>query len=292
MKIIIVILAFAAVSALLTGCWVEKEKLFEGVEKVVDGVKKVVVGVVEVVVGVVKVVIGVVEVVDSFFFTVNLSELEIRSDDYGDVYVDRKTLEPYSGKFKNTYGNGVTKETGTLKDGRRHGKITTYREDGSIEKIETFPNELEYLKYLWRNRKRMLGSFVDQRNSNEYKTVTIGSQIWMAENLNYAVEGSVCYDNKAENCTKYGLLYDWNTAKNACPAGWHLPSQAEWEEMTAYIGGWDAAEKKLKARSGWNNKSDGSSGNGTDEFGLAALPGGDKGSSKSNFGGIGDSGYW
>jgi uncharacterized protein (TIGR02145 family) len=110
-------------------------------------------------------------------------------------------------------------------------------------------------------------TFVDLRDSKEYKTVKIGSQIWMAENLNYGASGSKCYDNKTENCDKYGRLYDWNTAKTACPSGWHLPSDSEWTKLTDYVGSKTA--KQLKAKSGW---SDGD--NGSDVHGFSALPGG------------------
>jgi uncharacterized protein (TIGR02145 family) len=106
----------------------------------------------------------------------------------------------------------------------------------------------------------------------------------MAENLNVETEDSWCYDNKESNCEKYGRLYNWNAAKTACPAGWHLPSREEWQELfravdantelTSGSGGWDYNEdnvvwKKLKSTYGWNKK-----GNGTDDFGFSALPGG------------------
>jgi uncharacterized protein (TIGR02145 family) len=122
--------------------------------------------------------------------------------------------------------------------------------------------------------------FCDERDGNKYVYVTIGSQIWMAENLNYAAQGSKCY-----NCARYGRLYNWNTAMNnsassitnpsgvqgVCPAGWHLPSQAEWNDLVNYAGGSSSAGKNLKATSGWDSN-DGASGN--DNYGFSALPGG------------------
>ncbi len=128
-------------------------------------------------------------------------------------------------------------------------------------------------------------TFIDSRDGKTYKKVTIGTQVWMAENLNYNASGSVCYNNNSANCVTYGRLYNWETAKTVCPSGWRLPSQADWEVMTAYIGGARAEGRKLKATSGWNENS------GTDEYGFSALPGGG-GSSGGNFFSAGDRGYW
>jgi uncharacterized protein (TIGR02145 family) len=141
-----------------------------------------------------------------------------------------------------------------------------------------------------------------------YQTIVIGAQTWMARNLNYDAEGSKCYNNDPANCNKYGRLYDWATAmaidtscnaktiancgatvstkhRGVCPSGWHLPSDAEWTTLTDYVGGETTAGTKLKARSGWN------SGNGTDDYGFAALPGGD-GDSDGYFDYVGYYGTW
>jgi uncharacterized protein (TIGR02145 family) len=142
-------------------------------------------------------------------------------------------------------------------------------------------------------------SFTDSRDRKKYKTVEIGSQVWMAENLNYNASGSKCYDNKPQNCDKYGRLYDLSAAKGACPSGWHLPNNDEWDVLYRYADGTSGTEnpyesetagKYLKAKSGWNAY-EGKSGNGEDKFGFSALPGG-SGYSDGVFYDVGYDGYW
>jgi len=155
-----------------------------------------------------------------------------------------------------------------------------------------------------------------------YKTVKIGKQTWMAENLNYNASGSRCYDDLEANCAIYGRLYSWATAmgidakynkekwngsdvkhQGICPGGWHIPSNDEWDELLIYVDndtGGDGhnddddgtyysttAGKYLKSKSGWNDyyKS-----NGEDKFGFSALPGGD--GLSDGFYNVGDGGYW
>jgi uncharacterized protein (TIGR02145 family) len=114
----------------------------------------------------------------------------------------------------------------------------------------------------------------------------------MAENLSYAAAGSKCSngsslsDASTFTCETYGRLYNWETAMSACPEGWHLPSDAEWDVLMTAVGGSSTAGTKLKATSGWNN-----SGNGTDAYGFAALPVG-YGSSDGSFGNVGYYGLW
>ena len=124
-------------------------------------------------------------------------------------------------------------------------------------------------------------SFTDSRDGQRYDIVQIGSQTWMAENLNYKVEGSACPEGENRNCSRYGRLYTWDVARTVCPEGWHLPDSADFEQLIANVGGAEVAGYALKSTSGWFKK-----GNGSDDFGFNALPAGDRlGSGK--FDGIG-----
>jgi len=139
------------------------------------------------------------------------------------------------------------------------------------EKDEPVPIEEE---------KPTITTFVDFRDAKTYKKVKIGTQEWMAENLDYDIPGDTvdrCYANRLDNCAKYGRLYRWEAALSACPSGWHLPTIAEWTTLIDYAGGESTAGRELKAR-GWYN--DDSLHNtilytkATDKYGFSAEPGG------------------
>ena len=112
-------------------------------------------------------------------------------------------------------------------------------------------------------------SFIDERDGKIYKTVAIGNQNWMAENLNYETESSSCYDEESSNCEKYGRLYTWSAALNACPAGWRLPSVIDWNTLILNVGGSSKAAQNLKSRDEWVKNAEG-----VDAFGFSALPAG------------------
>ena len=117
----------------------------------------------------------------------------------------------------------------------------------------------------------------------------IGTQTWMAQNLNFrpttAPDSSWCYNDSASYCTTYGRLYDYATALTACPTGWHLPDTTAWNTLEAYVGGTSVASTKLKANSTlWSTNT------GTDAYGFFALPGGYY--YGTTFGDVGDNGYW
>jgi uncharacterized protein (TIGR02145 family) len=134
-------------------------------------------------------------------------------------------------------------------------------------------------------RAQKKSSFTDSRDGKKYKTVVIGDQTWVAEDLNIATkEGSWCYGDK-DPCTH--RLYNWKAATESCPAGWHLPSEAEWLQLIATGGGDSVAAQRLKASKGWK-ASDAAPTNAT---GFSALPGGYR-NHGAVFGGQDTEGYW
>jgi len=150
---------------------------------------------------------------------------------------------------------------------------------------------------------------------NVYKTVTIGKQVWMAENLKTTkynngttipnvtnatawselYTGALCnYNNttNADTINTYGRLYNWyavNTGK-LCPTGWHVPTDAEWTTLINYLGGENIAGGKLKEISitHWSGPNTGA----TNETGFTALPGGYRSNFSDDFNHIGYGGYW
>ena len=194
--------------------------------------------------------------------------------------------------------SGVSSSSGDTPKSYAEAKVMP---SGTYDCMKYKCASMEYLNHEFLEAGRY-GEILDERDNQVYKTVQIGDQIWMAENLNFAYIGvpytyyddtsdstSWCYDNDPANCTKYGRLYTWAAAMDSvktgcgfdktcglsgivqgiCPTGWHLPDSTEWETLIAAVGGGLSPGEALKLQSGWLDD-----GNGTDAFGFSALPAG------------------
>jgi uncharacterized protein (TIGR02145 family) len=113
------------------------------------------------------------------------------------------------------------------------------------------------------------GRLSDSRDGKSYRTVVIGKQTWMAQNLDFSAPGTACYENKRKGCEELGRLYPWDAAKSACPVGWRLPTENDWDALEAQVGGPDSAGGNLKSTKGWEN-----GGNGIDTKGFEAIASG------------------
>ena len=117
------------------------------------------------------------------------------------------------------------------------------------------------------------GTYTDSRDNKTYKTVKIGTQTWIAENLAYkATSGCYSYENNESNSKIYGYLYNWGTAEKVCPAGWHLPSKNDWSVLLTCLGGELIAGDKLKeaGTNHWQKPISAA----TNESAFSAIPGG------------------
>jgi len=169
-------------------------------------------------------------------------------------------------------------------------------------------------------------SFMDSRDQKTYKWVKIGNQVWMSENLAYTGgsmrhitdntewEGNLTYDgwctyeNDVDNRGAYGVLYQWEAAKEACPEGWHLPTLEEWIVLEDYlkdnnysydgVTGNAFTGKSLATDTAWNVSSTvGTIGNNDfpayrNKTGFSALPGGYRWFSDGSFRDLGIVGIW
>ena len=102
------------------------------------------------------------------------------------------------------------------------------------------------------------GTYIDESDGKKYKIVKIGDQILMAENYAKRPKSGIswAYDDTETNVDKYGLLYDWETARNTAPKGWHLPTKDEWEKLHLFLGGDDKKvyeQIKIGGDSGFEN---------------------------------------
>lgn len=137
--------------------------------------------------------------------------------------------------------------------------------DFNFPLFKTFVLSVIFLCFYSKINSQTTDSFLDTRDKKVYKSVTYmidkkkGESItWMAENLNYKTKDSYCYDDIESNCNIMGRFYNWSAAMKACPKGWHLPNDKEWNVLANLFGGISSAGKHLKSTSNlWKNKTQG-----------------------------------
>jgi uncharacterized protein (TIGR02145 family) len=149
-------------------------------------------------------------------------------------------------------------------------KVAELKKKAEEEKKAAF----ERLKAIGEENMKKSTYFTDARDGKKYRAVKIGTQTWMAQNLNYKAAKSECSDNDEGYCKDYGRLYNWATAKTACPAGYHLPTVKEFEKLVETMNkeaGEDGkkVESLMKSTSGWETMQEE---NGPDPFAFSALP--------------------
>jgi uncharacterized protein (TIGR02145 family) len=137
------------------------------------------------------------------------------------------------------------------------------------------------------NQSIRYGVINDSRDGKSYRTVKVGTQTWMAENLNYDTANgtaSWCYDNDPDNCAIYGRYYYWHTAKKVCPSGWHLPTASEYDLLLQNESSQNPQISLMANTALWHNNL------GVDSYGFAALPGGEYALLDGNL--LGNVGFW
>ncbi|MCP4122607.1 MAG: hypothetical protein GY751_12710 [Bacteroidetes bacterium] len=142
------------------------------------------------------------------------------------------------------------------------------------------------------NDDEALQVLTDSRDGQTYTIVTIGNQTWMEENLNFDPQAGNywCFDDDPGNCDVYGRLYDWNTAINIAPDGWHLPSDIEWQELIDHLGGSLIAGGKMKETGieHWDAPNTGAD----NSSGFTARAGGNYSTNTMGFYDFGSNGLW
>ena len=183
--------------------------------------------------------------------------------------------------YKNDRREGLTKEyyeDGTAQseipyvDGYIEGQVVRYHKNGKVASKANYSQnkQVEFGEYFDESGEPATsGSYKDPRDGYAYEWVRVGTQLWTAENINFATAaGSLCYQ-----CNHWGRLYDFENAQKACLEGFHMPSKAEWQTLLDFAGAEPGI--KLKAAYGWDPiKGKAAYGNGKDEFGFAAKAGG------------------
>ena len=199
------------------------------------------------------------------------AEAEPKSSSSGDVEPAEESSSSVTSSSAALSSSALSSATSSSASSSSSALSSSERSEG--EQRDSIESKAAFL-----NSKIKYDSIVDRRDGNVYKTVKIGNQVWMAENLNYADSVAMpslkgnnwCFDKDSTNCLLYGRLYTWAAATDSqgiCPQGWHLPNKAEWELLIDSVG--SQSGSKLRSLKGWYNDY-----NGVDKFGFSGAPAG------------------
>jgi len=235
-------------------------------------------------------------------------------DDWSSLNNTPTTLEGYGitdATLANVLAQGNSANSQIIKDLAEPVDAQDAATKAYVDALETNVNTLETTINTLLARIEALeivnNGFTDARDGNHYNAVKIGDQIWMAENLKYlpSVNGSgqsseapyyYVYNYTSDNLDEakardeyktYGVLYNWTAAQDACPTGWHLPSDAEWTQLEEYLGENAGGKLKEAGYDHWQSPNAGAN----NESGFTALPGGNRGN-YGYFDLIGNDGNW
>ena len=204
-------------------------------------------------------------------------------------------------KSETTPDSAIGADVEPLRDSPAVSDLGSARDSGDADLRSPDPDSGGSVPYTkddngipWNNDVTAYGTLIDPRDGQMYRTVEIGMQTWMAENLSYQPSddgSSWCYQNSDELCPKYGRLYTWSEVLagatssagstggvvGICPTGWHVPTVAEWSTLVAFAEndprvGTENGARALKSTSGWNE--DDPECSGRDLFGFRALAAG------------------
>ena len=199
-------------------------------------------------------------------------------DDDSDTFLVRGDDTSYSSEgedFSSSSARSSSSEVRSSSSGERRSSSSSVRSSSSSVRYS-------YLEVFYRNGPSANCNFDtlrDDRDGQVYRTVVIGEQTWMAENLNYAYlrpdslgkldSASACFYNLPEYCDVFGRLYSLDAGTKVCPEGWHLPNLKEWDVMLDAVGGAVMANPELISSYGWKNQM-----SVDDPYCFTVLPGG------------------
>lgn len=197
-------------------------------------------------------------------FALSLAFLFACSDDDSDTFLVRGDDRSYQDDEDDLSSSSARSSSSS----ERRFSSSSMRSSSSVNSSSSSKRNVALVEPLRQNPDEDCdyGFLIDKRDDQVYKTVVIGEQTWMAENLNYAYllpdslrhfdSASACYNDSLEYCDKYGRLYSFDVIEKVCPDGWHLPSMDEWEVLFDAVGGINVASEKLISSYGWKNQSD------------------------------------